>query len=81
MYEAKQSKEKVSRTIEKKISSYETRSFGMAKAIQLYPNFEIISTLGNRYRNIFINTNIQNINNVQNGYHRTDDVPAIFTRH
>ena len=77
MYEAKQSKEKVSRTIEKKISSYETRSFGMAKAIQLYPNFEIISTLGrNRYRNIFIN-----INNVQNGYHRTDDVPAIFTRH
>ena len=53
MYEAKQSKEKVSRTIEKKISSYETRSFGMAKAIQLYPNFEIISTLGICYMHAY----------------------------
>lgn len=78
MYEAKQRKEKVSRTIEKKISSYETRPLGMAKAIQLYPDFGIISTLGNRNRNIFINTNIQNINNVQNGYNRTDDVPVVF---
>lgn len=78
MYEARQNKEKVSRVIEKKGPLYQSLQLNTAKAIQLYPNYGIIGALGNEHRNIFINTNIMNHANVQNGVARTDDVPSVF---
>lgn len=78
IYEAKQYKKDISRVIENKTSSSLHLSFGASKTVQMYPDFGIIGALGNEHRNIFINTNIMNNNNVRNGAFRTDDVPSVF---
>lgn len=78
MYEVRQNKEKVSRVIKKKMPLHQSLQLNTVNPIQLYPDYGIISALGNEHRNISINTNIMNHANVRNGVVRTDDVPSVF---
>lgn len=79
MYETRQHKQAQSRVIEKNISLHQSLPFGTVKTVQMYPDFGIIGALGNEHnRNIFINTNTMDNNNVRDGAYRTDDVPSVF---